>query len=127
MIPAPSCARFRGTRSVLRSTIHSAESLNSRSQYLRFHYGYGAALFLPESRQVSESALCSGMTFVLRTSSSRQVVTEGLVSEKPRSEAGLDQDWSSSLRSLWSSPTPQFDFAFWPSVSASLGFASANR
>jgi hypothetical protein len=55
------------------------------------------------------------------------VVTEGLVSEESRSEAGLDQEWSSSLRSLWSSPTPQFDFAFWRSAIASLGFASANR
>jgi hypothetical protein len=38
----------------LRSAIHSAESLNSCLQYLRFHCEYGPALFLPENRLESE-------------------------------------------------------------------------
>jgi len=35
------------------------------------------------------------------------VVTEGLVSEESRSEAGLDQEWSSSLRFLKSLRDPK--------------------
>src|SRR5215472_5661873 len=50
----PSCARFRGTRSGLHSTIHSAELPNSCSQCLRFRCEYGPAWILPGNRRESK-------------------------------------------------------------------------